>query len=93
MDGLDTLTYWILGLLFFGLVLLFEQVLRLRRRVQQLERATRPSMPSSAAELPAALQEQVWRLVQGGKKIEAIRVVRDRTGLGLKEAKELVDRL
>jgi large subunit ribosomal protein L7/L12 len=93
VDSLDTLTYWILGFLVFALMLLLEQVLRLRRRVQQLERANRPALPTSAADLPAAVQEKVWRLVQAGKKIEAIRVVRDGTGLGLKEAKELVERL
>lgn len=93
MDSLAELTWTAVLVLAFAVFLLFEQVLRLRRRVQQLERATRPALPASAAELPAELQEQVWRLVQRGKKIEAIRVVRDRTGLGLKEAKELVERL
>ena len=29
----------------------------------------------------------------GGNKIEAIKLVRERTGLGLKEAKELIERL
>ena len=41
--------------------------------------------PSSKAIVAAALV--------GGNKIEAIKLVREQTGLGLKEAKELVERL
>jgi ribosomal protein L7/L12 len=37
--------------------------------------------------------EEVKRLVRSGQKIEAIKLVREQTGLGLKEAKDLVDRL
>ncbi|MGC5626823.1 ribosomal protein L7/L12 [Georgenia sp. Z1344] len=44
--------------------------------------------PSTALELTASEQ----MLVQQGKKIEAIKEVRGRTGLGLKAAKDLVDR-
>jgi len=41
--------------------------------------------------LPADLEEKVHKLILGGKKIEAIKVVRLATGLGLKQAKDLVD--
>lgn len=34
---------------------------------------------------------EVVRLLWAGKKIEAVKVVRQRTGLGLKEAKEVVE--
>ncbi len=93
MEKLDDQTWTLALVLAFAVFLLFEQVLKLRRRVTQLERGTRPSLPATAAELPAELQERVWGLVRSGKKIEAIRVVRAGTGLGLKEAKQLVDRL
>lgn len=36
---------------------------------------------------------EIQRLIRQGKKIEAIKLIRDRTGLGLKEAKDLTDRL
>ena len=39
------------------------------------------------------LNDQVQHLVAQGNKIEAIKLIRERTGLGLKEAKDLVDRL
>jgi large subunit ribosomal protein L7/L12 len=39
------------------------------------------------------LAKDVEQLLSAGKKIEAIRIVRERTGLGLKESKETVERL
>lgn len=35
--------------------------------------------------------EQIESLIFAGKKIEAIKLVREQTGLGLKEAKDFVD--
>ncbi len=37
--------------------------------------------------------EEARKLVAAGRKIEAIKLVRERTGLGLKEAKDYVERL
>jgi|SRR5262245_11163271 len=37
--------------------------------------------------------EEVQKLVAKGRKVEAVKLIRDQTGLGLKEARELVDRL
>src|SRR5687768_11310342 len=57
---------------------------------------------SSAAPPPAALlpeetsilaDPEISAALVGGNKIEAIRLVRERTGLGLKESKDLVERL
>lgn len=42
-----------------------------------------------ASELPPAVQ----RLVKEGRKTEAIKLIRARTGMDLKEAKEIVDKL
>jgi ribosomal protein L7/L12 len=39
------------------------------------------------------LSQDVLQLVKQGKKIDAIQLIRSRTGLGLKEAKEIVDRI
>ena len=39
------------------------------------------------------MSEEVQRLAATGRKIEAIKLLREKSGLGLKEAKELVDRL
>lgn len=38
------------------------------------------------------IDAEVLMLVQQGKRIQAIKLVRERTGLGLKEAKNVVDR-
>ena len=44
-------------------------------------------------DLPDELRAEIWKLVHTGHTISAIKLVRDRTGLGLKEAKDLVDGL
>jgi len=49
---------------------------------------------SGAAAAPAAAEKDEFSVIlasAGDKKIEVIKVVRELTGLGLKEAKELVD--
>lgn len=52
-----------------------------------------PRMASDASTLAAALRNdaEVRRLVAAGQHIEAIKLVRSETGLGLKEAKDLCD--
>ena len=47
-----------------------------------------PEVIISDAELPA----EVLRAIEKGRKIEAIKILRERTGLGLANAKVLVDR-
>ncbi|HXW60038.1 MAG TPA: 50S ribosomal protein L7/L12 [Myxococcota bacterium] len=53
------------------------------------------AMPAGAGGAPAAAEEKTEfdvKLVDAGaKKIQVIKVVREATGLGLKEAKDLVD--
>jgi large subunit ribosomal protein L7/L12 len=39
------------------------------------------------------MSEEVRRLAARGQKVEAIKLLREKSGLGLKEAKDLVDRL
>ena len=61
--------------------------------------AATPAPPASAARrvAPGGVNIQLGRdleqLLSAGRKIEAIKLVRERTGLGLKEAKEAVERL
>lgn len=45
----------------------------------------------SRASVPSTLPPQVMNALQRGDKIEAIKLMRQATGLGLKEAKDLVD--
>ena len=57
-----------------------------------------PGMQWDEPEEPAGfgetdLEEQVRNLLSAGRKIEAVKLVREQTGWGLKESKEFVDRL
>ena len=51
-----------------------------------------PSAPQLAALTPE-IEGQIRNLVAARKKIEAIKLARETTGMGLKEAKEYVERL
>ena len=61
-----------------------------RSRVPAQPRAAREPFPSG---LPPALELEVQALLEQGKKIEAIRRVREETHVGLGEAKTMVERL
>lgn len=56
--------------------------------VEAIERQS-PAPPP----LEGDLEQRVLVLLQGGKKIEAIRIYREQTGVGLKEAKDAVEAL
>ena len=72
----------------------------LERRVAALEWALRgaggaPQAPTMHA-APAgggSVSPEVLELARAGQKIQAIKVLREQTGLGLKESKDIVDRL
>ncbi|GAB4216050.1 MAG: hypothetical protein OHK0022_56690 [Roseiflexaceae bacterium] len=64
--------------------------------VEALERVSPPTATPTATHLPATdatADPEVRALVAQGNKIAAIKRVRELTGLGLKEAKDLVDRM
>jgi len=65
--------------------------------VEAIEQHGRPTLGEmgmmSTVRLAQELGNEVQHLVAQGQKIEAIKRVREQTGLGLKEAKEIVDRL
>lgn len=72
-------------------------VAELQRRVAQLEAATGAQQPAApvadAAQDPWSVPPwpDVVRLLNADRKIEAIKVYREQTGVGLKEAKDVVD--
>jgi ribosomal protein L7/L12 len=82
---------------------LHRRVEELERRVAALERALhtgyRPSgelTESSGSEMgepKSSVTEMVRQLALQGNKIAAIKLLRDETGMGLREAKNAVDRL
>ena len=69
-----------------------QRLSNLRDRVTRVERAIRPEVPAGASGLSPDVEHEVRGLVISGKKILAIKLVRDHTGMGLKEAKDLVER-
>ena len=74
-------------------------ILEVSELVKKLEEkwgvsAAAPVMVAGAAAAPAAPEKEEFDVVltsAGDKKIQVIKVVRELTGLGLKEAKDLVD--
>ena len=61
--------------------------------VDALEAGDMPVVPvSTIAQVPSDGLTAAYAALQGGNKIEAIRLVREATGLGLKEAKDYVER-
>lgn len=78
---------------------LLRRIAELERRVDWLYRATGygsaypnadPAAPDAGA---AGVSDEVLDLVRQGKPINAIKVYREQTGVGLKEAKDVIDRL
>ncbi|MUL79817.1 ribosomal protein L7/L12 [Mycolicibacterium sp. CBMA 226] len=78
---------------------LLNRITELERRVAVLERAAHGSSVSPAPPTrpqPSAgpgVSPEVLRLAAAGQKIQAIKRLREETGLGLKQAKDIVDRL
>jgi ribosomal protein L7/L12 len=57
-----------------------------------LKRGSAPSEPAAALPpLTGELETDLRPLIEAGRKIDAIKLVRQHTGVGLKEAKEMVE--
>jgi len=74
------------------------QVQRLQELVEQLAAQQGITSPAVVAAQPGvtpdprtSVDAEVLMLVQQGRKIQAIKLVREHTGLGLGEAKDLVE--
>ena len=83
-------------LILAGFVFAILLVLALRPRGRSDDLLAAPRMILSASPLPgltAEMRAEVERMVRVGQVIPAIKLVREATGLGLKEAKEIVDRM
>ena len=101
MDAKLILVIVAVGLVCFiaGLIVASRRRRDGRMLVQQSPLAPGPASPASAAQrvAPGSVNLQLGRdleqLISAGKKIEAIKLVRERTGLGLKDAKDAVERL
>lgn len=93
-------SWWIAGCVVVGVIGLWL-VMRGRRGAEVVggdqkptaprRTATRNSSPQPATAALSPLDHHVRKLVAEGNKIEAIKAVRDHTGLGLKESKDYVE--
>lgn len=61
-------------------------------RLVQVERKLDALMAALDVTMPADGMDDIRTLIKAGKKIDAIKAYRVRTGAGLKEAKDAVDR-
>ncbi len=77
----------------FAAALLIAAFLRWRRTQRRTDSLSTPPHFASSASISPELRTQIRQLKAAGKVIEAIKLARARTGLGLKEAKDLVDGL
>ncbi|ATL86421.1 hypothetical protein SMALA_6193 [Streptomyces malaysiensis subsp. malaysiensis] len=73
--------------------LLESRIQKLHRRADRIERKLDLILGHLDIEVAEPGLERVAALVREGKKIEAIKVYRELTDAGLKEAKEAVDRM
>ena len=66
----------------------------IERQRREVARELKHSTPHTSRSDEAALLAvpEIRAALDNGRKIEAIKLLRERTGLGLKEAKELVER-
>ena len=59
---------------------------------EMLDRQREAGFEPGSDHLTVLAQADVQAAIAGGRKIEAVRLVRERTGLGLRESKQLVER-
>lgn len=70
-----------------------RKVSRMERRLTGLERKLDAVIGHLGVEIAEPEMPEVHAFLEQGKKIEAIKAYRERTGADLKEAKEAVERL
>lgn len=57
------------------------------------ENASERSISNELGHLSSDVAEKIGRLILDGKKIEAIKAYREKTGMGLKESKEAIEKI
>jgi ribosomal protein L7/L12 len=60
-------------------------------RLARIERKLDALMAALDVQVPSDGMDDIRALADAGRKIEAIKLLRDRTGMGLAEAKQAVD--
>ena len=74
------------------LLLLVMHVVRAAAQSTGADRIA-PRANKSAADLTLAVRAEAAALIAQKRKIDAIKLIREKSGLGLKDAKDIVDRM
>ncbi|MFF4505465.1 ribosomal protein L7/L12 [Streptomyces sp. NPDC001401] len=80
-------------LVLFGIGSIENRISRADKRVARIEHKLDLVLGHLGLTEPEPWSDEVNALVRDGKKIQAIKVYREATGAGLKEAKEAVEKL
>ena len=97
LAALDISDFAILGAIMVVLVLLARagRGSNFEARLRRIDRKLEMIVQELGIELPetvvSCLSSEVCRLAENGEKIEAIKLHREQTGVGLKEAKDAVE--
>jgi ribosomal protein L7/L12 len=87
------ITFWI-ALSILGMLMIMAIVQgRAKDQLGRVERKLDALLKHSGIDLAAGADREVVELMKAGRKIEAIRLHRERTGAGLAEAKKHVEEL
>ena len=81
---------WLIGVVAVAFLVLLRLVFR--GGGEMIERQRRPAPMPTAGQAALLARPDVAAALAAGHRIEAIKLVRAASGLGLKEAKELVER-
>jgi len=82
----------VFGLLVFGIIIAAVVIWSQNRQIgEETSDQAAPERTPNLSVTPADLEAQVRQQVLAGKKIEAIKIYRQATGVGLKEAKDAVE--
>jgi ribosomal protein L7/L12 len=82
---------WVVATVALGVLVVVALVAAARVRALNRPQAPMPIAPGASADLPQSDLTDVQALLASGKKIAAIKRLREQTGMGLAEAKNVVD--
>lgn len=85
--------YWLLLFIPLAYYLLRTGSLAMDLRLRRVERKLDTIINHMGIVINSGVDPQLLELVREGKKIEAIKLYRESTGVGLKEAKDFVESL
>jgi ribosomal protein L7/L12 len=89
---MEVSTMLLVAILVLAVLALFKGSGSDTARLRSIERKLDLTLKQLGVDPNEGFDEQIKQLVQSGRKIEAIKLYRQQTGVGLKEAKENIER-